>query len=256
MVLACDIGNTTITWGLFDGQTLTAHWRISSRPQKTQNEYRVVIVDLLHAAGIALDQITGSIVCSVVPALTADLHPLLESLSHHRPLLVNHTLDFGLRLDHYPRPDEIGPDRLVNAAAAYARYRTSVIVVDCGTATTFDVVGHAGEFLGGAIAPGLGIAAEALILRTAKLPTVELRRPKSAIGQDTVTSMQAGLLIGYAGLIDGLVTRMQQELPHPAMVIATGGLTPIVAPECRTIEEVCPHLTLEGLELLYRRENS
>jgi type III pantothenate kinase len=158
----------------------------------------------------------------------------------------------GLRIA-YPNPREIGSDRLVNAAAAYARYQTCLIIVDFGTATTFCAISAQGEYLGGAIAPGLGIASEALFTRTAKLPKVDLARPKTVIGKDTAGGMQSGLIFGYAGLVDELVSRMQVELGQKAMVIATGGLASLIAPESRTIQEVRPYLTLEGLELIYRR---
>jgi type III pantothenate kinase len=253
MLLACDIGNSTITLGLFEQEKLTAHWRLSSELSKREDEYRVGLQELLHVQGLAGEQITGSILCSVVPALTLRLHRVLEAATHQPPIIVSHTLDLGLVLDHYPHPDEIGADRLVNASAAYALYERSVIIVDMGTATTFDVVGRTGEFLGGAIAPGLVISADALTTRTAKLPRVELQRPKSAIGQDTVASMQSGLVFGYAGLVDGLIRRIQDELPSPAMVVATGGLSSLVAPACHSIQHLHPHLTLEGLARIYRR---
>ncbi len=253
MLFACDIGNSTITVGLFDGQALIAHWRLSSDASKTEDEYRASLRDLLRAEGLSWDRVTGGILCSVVPLLTPRIQGVIESATHRAPIIVSTALDLGLRLDHYPRPDEIGTDRLVNASAAYARYGRSVIVVDLGTATTFDVVGRDGAFLGGAIAPGLGISADALTGRTAKLPRVELHLPKSAIGQTTAASMQSGIMLGYAGLIDGLVEWMQKELPTPATVVGTGGFCPVIAPACRSIEYQHPHLTLEGLALLYGR---
>ncbi len=253
MLLTCDIGNSTIAVGLFDRDRLTTQWRLSSDLSKTEDEYRVSLGDLLRTAGLTWTDMTGSILCSVVPALTPRLQHLLESATARPPLTVTHALDVGLVLDHYPRPDEIGADRLVNASAAFALYRRSVLVVDMGTATTFDVVSAAGEFLGGAIAPGLAISADALTARTAKLPRVDLVRPKSAIGQNTIASIQSGLIYGYAGLVDGLVQRIQQELPAPAAVIATGGLSALVMPACQTIRHHHPHLTLEGLARIYRQ---
>jgi type III pantothenate kinase len=253
MLLTCDIGNSTITVGLFAGEELTAHGRLSSDLSRTEEEYRAGLRDLLQTLGHGWTDISGAILCSVVPALTARFQRVLETDGPGPPILVHHALDLGLRLDHYPRPEEIGADRLVNASAAYARYRRSVIVVDLGTATTFDVVSRDGDFLGGAIAPGLGIGAEALVSRTAKLPRVELHTPKTAIGQDTTASMQSGIVYGYAGLIDGLVSRFQQELPHQALVIATGGHSGLLAPLCRSVSQHRPHLTLEGLAGLYRR---
>jgi type III pantothenate kinase len=177
---------------------------------------------------------------------------MAEAYFHRRVLVVSPDLDTGLRLC-YTNPHELGTDRLVNAAAAYARYKTSLIIVDLGTATTFCAITQSGEYLGGVIAPGLGIAADALVSRTAQLPKVDLVAPKTVIGRDTVSSIQAGLIFGYTGLVDEIVSRMQAELGQPAMVIATGGLASFIAPESRTIREVRPFLTLEGLELLYRR---
>lgn len=252
MLLGMDIGNTNIVWGIFEGQTLKGHWRLATDPSKTSDEYGILLQTLLHSAGIEADHVTDIILSSVVPSLTGTLEQTFETYFHRLPLTVSADLDTGLTLG-YHHPPEIGSDRLVNAAAAYARYRSALIIVDFGTATTFCAVSQAGVYLGGAIAPGLGIAAEALFSRTAKLPKVDLVRPKTAIGKDTSSSMQAGLIFGYAGLVDELVTRIQSELGQKARVIATGGLASLIAPESRTIQEVRPFLTLEGLELLHRR---
>lgn len=252
MLLAIDIGNSNIVWGVFDRQVLKGHWRAATELSKTSDEYGTLFVSLLRGAGIAPDQVTGIILSSVVPALTPTFDSMAESFFHRFPLVVSSEFDTGLKI-RYEHPPEIGSDRLVNAAAAYARYRCSLIVVDFGTATTFCAVTQHGEYLGGAIAPGICIAAEALFTRTAKLPMVDLVRPKTVIGRDTASSMQSGLIFGFAGLVDEIVERMQRELKQKAMVIATGGLASVIAPESRTIQEVRPHLTLEGLELLYRR---
>jgi type III pantothenate kinase len=209
------------------------------------------MVELLRAAGIRPDQVTDLILSSVVPGLIPVFTQLAETRFHCTPLLVSPDLETGLKLS-YTNPRELGVDRLVNATAAYARYRATVIVIDFGTATTFDAITQAGEFLGGVIAPGLGIAADALAARTAQLPKVPLVPPKTTIGRDTVGSIQSGLLYGYAGLVDAIVTRMRAELGQNATVIATGGLASVIAPECQTIQEVRPLLTLEGLELLHR----
>lgn len=256
MLLTCDIGNSTIALGLFDRDRLAAQWRLSSDLSKTEEEYRASLGDLLRSAGLTWEQVSGSILCSVVPALTPRIQHLFEAATAKAPVTVTQALDLGLILDHYPRPDEIGADRLVNASAAFALYRRSVLVVDLGTATTFDVVSEAGEFLGGAIAPGLAISADALTARTAQLPRVDLAQPKSAIGQNTIASLQSGLVYGYAALVDGLVRRMQAELPSPATVIATGGLSSLIMPACQTIQHHHPDLTLEGLALIYRRYRS
>lgn len=252
MLLAIDIGNTTVVWGIYEGRTLKGHWRLATEASKTADEYGILFVNILQQAGIDTNQITDAILSSVVPSLTAVFDEMVETYFNHTPLIVSSDLDMGIQIA-YPNPLEIGSDRLVNAAAAYARYKTCLILVDFGTATTFCAISPHGEYLGGAIAPGLGIASEALFTRTAKLPKVDLTRPKTVIGKDTAGSMQSGLIFGYAGLVDELVTRMQVELGQQATVIATGGLASLIAPESRTIQEVRPFLTLEGLELIYRK---
>jgi type III pantothenate kinase len=252
MLLAIDIGNSTIVWGVFQGQNLTGHWRLASEVSRSPDEYGILFITILQRAGIPPEQITDVIVSSVVPSLTPVFDEMGEAYFNRTPLIVSPDLDMGIRIAH-PNPREIGSDRLVNAAGAYARYRTSLIIVDFGTATTFCAVSAGGEYLGGAIAPGLKIACEALFQKTAKLPKVELSRPKSVIGKDTRSSIQSGLIFGYAGLVDELVTRMRAELGQKALVIATGGQASLIAPESRTIQEVRPYLTLEGLEVIYRR---
>ncbi len=252
MLLALDIGNSHVVAGMFEGQTLRAHWRVATDQSKTADEYGALLLSLLRMADLAPSRITGVILSSVVPPMTPLFQAMAEVYFRRSPLVVTADLDTGLTVA-YPNPREIGSDRLVNAAAAYDRYKTSLIVVDFGTATTFCAVTQAGEYLGGAIAPGLAIAADALTARTAKLPKVDLVRPKTVIGRDTTSSIQSGLIFGYTGLVDEIVTRMQREISHQPKVIATGGLASIIAPESRTIQEVRPFLTLEGLELLYRR---
>ncbi|MGH7229710.1 MAG: type III pantothenate kinase [Nitrospiraceae bacterium] len=252
MLLAIDIGNSNVVWGIFENQTLKQHWRLNTDPARTSDELGKIFERLLRASGIGPDQVTGVILSSVVPALTPTIEQMSEALFHHKTLMVSPDLDTGLKLS-YTNPRELGSDRLVNAAAAYARYKCALIIIDLGTATTFCAVTEAGEYLGGVIAPGLGIAADALFSRTAKLTKVDLVRPKTVIGKDTVSSIQSGLVFGYVGLVDEIVVRMQQELGEKARVIATGGLSSVIAPESRTIQEVSPFLTLEGLAWLHRR---
>ncbi len=250
MLLAIDIGNTNIVWGVFDGSKLLADWRVGTDHAKTTDEYAILLLDLLRVEGISPESIKDVILSSVVPPLTPLFEELSETYLHCLPLLVSADLETGLSIK-YANPAEVGSDRIVNAVAAYRRYGGPLIIVDFGTATTFCAVTADGEYLGGAIAPGLRISAEALYARAAKLPKIELVRPKTTIGRDTVTSMQAGLIFGYAGLVDELVRRIQRELGRDALVVATGGLAGLIAPESQTIREVRQQLTLEGLALLY-----
>ncbi|MGA6828362.1 type III pantothenate kinase [Nitrospira sp. NS4] len=252
MLLTIDIGNTNVVLGIFEGSSLLAHWRLATDPKTTADEYGVLCLNLLTRSGRVPEQITGAIISSVVPALTGTFETMVETYFHRTPLVVSADMDMGLTLK-YTNPKEIGSDRIVNAAAAFHKYRRDLIIVDFGTATTFCAVTKDGAYLGGVIAPGLGISAEALFARAAKLSKVELARPKTVIGTDTAGSIQSGLLFGYAGLVDALVRRMEQELGRPSYVIATGGLASVIAPETTSIQKIEPLLTLEGLELLYRR---
>src|SRR5215467_15962235 len=252
MLLTIDIGNTNIVWGIYDNHRLAGHWRLATDTKRTSDEYGILFTNLLGAAGILSQRVTGAIISSVVPILTPTFEEMVERSFGQRAVLVTSETNTGLTLA-YANPKEIGSDRLVNAAAAYHKYRLDLIIVDFGTATTFCAVTKEAEYLGGVIAPGLGISAEALFSRAAKLSKVELTRPKSVIGTDTESSIQSGLLFGYAGLVDTLVKRIEQELGLSTYVIATGGLSTVVAPETTSIQKIDPLLTLEGLELLYRR---
>ncbi|MBM4124979.1 MAG: type III pantothenate kinase [Nitrospira sp.] len=252
MLLAIDIGNSNVVWGLFQDRTLIGPWRISTDVAQPAAAYGDRFLAQLKTSGIEPGLVTDVALCSVVPSLTPVFEQMTAACFHRTPLAVSSAMDTGLTL-LYTDPGEIGADRLANAAAAYDRYKTALIVVDLGTATTFCAITQRGEFLGGAIAPGLGIAAEALFSRTAQLPRVDFARPKTVIGRDTKSSIQAGLIIGYAGLVDTLVSRIEDELGQKAFVVATGGLASLVAPESRTIQEVRPNLTLEGLAFLHRR---
>jgi type III pantothenate kinase len=252
MLLVVDIGNTNVVLGVYEGQALKAHWRLATDAKTTADEYGILFTNLLASAGIVAARISGAIMSSVVPTLTATFETLIEQYFGQQPLMVTCDTDTGLTI-RYPNPKEIGSDRLVNAAAAYHKYRRDLIIVDFGTATTFCAVTKNAEYLGGVIAPGLGISAEALFARAAKLSKVELTRPKTVIGTDTGSSIQSGLLFGYAGLVDTLVRRMEQELGRSTYVIATGGLSSAIARETTSIQVLEPLLTLEGLALLYRR---
>ena len=253
MLLTIDIGNSHIAWGLFDQGILVGSWRLATDSTKTADEYGILFISLMNAHQIHPKDLVGTIISSVVPSTTHIIEEVVEKFFHHTPLLVTSDFPFGLTLD-YPVPNEIGTDRLVNAASAYAQYQTGLVIVDFGTATTFCTVTNSGSYLGGAIAPGLKSAADSLHLLTAKLPSVDLVRPKQVIGSDTVSSMQSGLIFGYTGLVDELVTRIQHEIGQTLLVVATGGLASVIAPISRTIQEIRPFLTLEGLELLFRRK--
>lgn len=252
MLLAVDIGNTNIVAGIFDEARLLTHWRLASDPKTTADEYGVLCLSIMARDGHVPERITGAIISSVVPALTETFESMIERAFHRTPIIVSSESDTGLTLN-YLNPREIGSDRIVNAAAAYHKFRRDLIIVDFGTATTFCAVTHVGEYLGGVIAPGLGISADALFTRAAKLSKVELSRPKTVIGIDTASSIQAGLVFGYAGLVDALIQRMELEMGRRSYVIATGGLASVIAPEARSIQHIEPFLTLEGLELLHRR---
>ncbi|NKB82295.1 MAG: type III pantothenate kinase [Nitrospirales bacterium] len=252
MLLTVDVGNSQIVLGVFDQEKLRGSWRLATDVTKTADEYGVLVLSLLHTIEIHPPDIHGCIISSVVPPMTPIFECVSETYFQQSPLLVSSDFPFGLTLQ-YDNPQEIGTDRLVNAAAAYHRFHNELVVVDFGTATTFCTVTKDGEYLGGAIAPGLKSAANALHINTAKLPTVDLLCPPTVIGKDTVSSIQSGLIFGYTGLVDELVSRIQQETGQTSTVLATGGQASIIAPISRTIHEVRPFLTLEGLELLYRR---
>ena len=252
MFIALDIGNSQIVCGVFQNNRLIADWRISTDHMKTVDEYDMTLRGLLDIHKVDSTKIHGCILTSVVPPLTKAFETLLDSLVGRAPLLVTASCPHGLSL-RYDNPEEIGTDRLVNAAGAFAHYQQGLIIVDFGTATTFCTITEEGEYLGGAIAPGLKIAADSLHLKTARLPKVDLAVPNSVIGRDTATSMQSGIMFGYSGLVDALVNRIQEDSGQPHYVVATGGLASVISPISSTIQEVRPHLTLEGLAFLYSR---
>jgi type III pantothenate kinase len=250
MLLAIDIGNTNVVLGVFDRERLVENWRVGTNAQITPDEYAMTFKDLFGFAGIRFDQVAGVIISSVVPPLLPVMIEMSRKYFRIEPMVVTAELRTGLTI-RYDNPKEVGADRIVNAAAAFKLYGGPLIIVDFGTATTFCAVTKDGEYLGGAICPGVKISAEALFQRASKLPRVELAKPPKVIGSDTVSAMQAGIIYGYAGLVDGIVGRMKTELAANAKVVATGGLAELVSPETETIQEVKPHLTLEGLRFLY-----
>ena len=252
MLLAIDIGNTHTVLGLFDGRTLRADFRLATRKDATADELGVVLRSLWSEAGIARAAISDIVVSSVVPELDAVYAALGQALGIGEPLFVGPGIKTGMPI-LYESPHAVGADRIVNSVAALARFGAPVIVLDFGTATTFDVVGPGGEYLGGVIAPGLGLSAEALFARAARLHRVDLRRPARVIGRNTEQSVQSGLFHGYVGLVEGLVRRIRAELGQDAPVVATGGLAPIFAPELELLAATDPGLTLDGLRLLWEK---
>ncbi|MEW6566606.1 MAG: type III pantothenate kinase [Chloroflexota bacterium] len=250
MLLTIDIGNTNITLGLFQDQHLAAAWRLGTARERMPDEYGLQLLGLIEHAGHGPQDIQGVSLASVVPPLTATFVQTCERFLGQSPLVVDAGVRTGVRI-RYEDPKAVGADRVVDAAAVQRLYGGPACIVDFGTGTTFDAVSAEGDYLGGAIAPGLGIAAEALFQHTAKLPRVELARPPAAIGRNTVHAMQSGLIFGYVGLVEGMVARFRHELGPKMKVIGTGGLVEIIAAETRVIEIVAPWLTLDGLRIVW-----
>jgi type III pantothenate kinase len=255
MLMVIDVGNTNTVLGIYREDRLLHNWRITTDKTRTVDEYAMVIHELLRLGDISFAAIEDIIVSSVVPPTKNALEGLCHKYFQRSPYLVGPGMKTGMPI-HYDNPREVGADRIVNAVAAYEKHRCSLIIVDFGTATTFDLVSARGEYQGGAIAPGLSISAEALFQGASKLPRVELTRPPQIVAKNTVNSIQAGLFYGYVGLVDGIVERMKQETHSQPLVIATGGLAKIIAPASQTIKEVEPFLTLEGLRILYLRNKA
>ncbi len=250
MLLTIDIGNTNITLGLYKGAELGPRWRVRTIHDKMPDEYGILLDQMFRHRGQRPDRVTGIAIASVVPPLTQTFVQVCRDYLGREPLVVDAGVRTGVRI-RYDNPREVGADRVVDAAAVCALYTIPACVVDFGTATTFDAVSAEGDYLGGAIAPGIGIAAQALFERTAKLPRVELTRPPSVIGRNTVHSIQSGLLFGYVGLVEGMVARFKAELGPQTSIIATGGLAEIIARETSVIDIVDPWLTLHGLRVIY-----
>ena len=250
MLLAIDIGNTNIVVGVFDGEKLKATWRLGTDVHKLEDEYAALLLNLLSMKGLAFADIDDAIISSSVPPLVTVFEELCRRYFEATPMVVGPGIKTGVRIS-IENPREVGADRVVNAAAAHKLYGGPLIVIDFGTATTLDAVSEEGDYLGGAIAPGIVISSEALFEHAAKLPRVELVRPPKAIGRNSVSAMQSGIVFGYVGLIEGLVARMQKELGGTAKVIATGGLANIIASETGVVDAVDLDLTLVGLRLIY-----
>jgi type III pantothenate kinase len=252
VLLALDVGNTNVVGGLYDGPRLRGRWRVSTAPERTADELHVLWDGLLRTHGLSAAQVSGACLASVVPALTAGYAQFTRERLQVATLVVGPELDLGVQVDT-ANPAEVGADRIVNALAVRERYGAPALVIDFGTATTFDVVAADGRYVGGAIAPGMAASVDALVSRTAQLHRVALRRPARAIGRDTTTCMQSGAVFGYVGLVEGLIDRIQGELGGRATVVATGGLAAVIAPETPRIEHVDPDLTLEGIRLVWER---
>ena len=250
MLLTVDIGNTDTTLGVFEDEELCATWHMATSIHHMADEYAALLLNLLHHQGLDTSAIKEVALCSVVPPLIAIYNELFQRYFHISPLVVGVGVKTGVRI-RMDNPREVGADRIVNAAAAHHLYGGPVIITDLGTATTFDTVSKEGDYLGGAIAPGINTAAEALFMQAAMLPRVELVRPKHVIGTNTIAAMQSGIIFGYVALIEGMVARIRQELGEKAKVVATGGWAEIMARETAVIDVVNPNLTLIGLKLIY-----
>jgi len=258
MLFAIDVGNTNIVLGVFDGNRLTQSWRLATMRERTADELGILVTRLFERSGIEVAQIDGIILSSVVPPLTRPTEEMAERYVGRQPMTVDPATNTGMPVRYLP-PTDVGADRVVNAVAAYEAYgrhsHIPVIVVDFGTATTFDAISADGEYLGGVICPGIGISADALFQRAARLPRVDVRKPPAVIGETTVTSMQSGLFFGYVSMVDGVVTRMRREMEagDRAVCIATGGMADVLSADTTAIQHVAPDLTLQGLRLIWER---
>jgi len=252
MLLAFDIGNTTIGIGAFRGKQLLRGWKIKTDKDTTGDEYGNVLLNLFHRSGVEPGDVDAVIISSVVPPLTPVFQALGQDLFGSKAFVVGPGLKSGMPI-LYENPFEVGADRVVAAIAAFEKYGGPSIVVDFGTATTFDAISAQGEYLGGAIAPGIQISAEALYLKTARLPRIEIRKPKKAIGRTTTASMQSGLYFGYIGLVANTIAQIRKELGNEARVVSTGGFGGEITPEIPAIEAYEPYLVLEGMRILYER---
>ena len=264
MLLVLDVGNTNTVLGVFGDAAnepdahygpLIAHWRVTTARTQTVDEYGVLFRHLFAMHGLEVESVQGTVISSVVPPLDSTLREVCERYFHSRPLFIEPGVKTGMPV-HYDNPAEVGADRIVNSVAAFEKFGGPCIIVDFGTATTFDVVSKKGEYLGGVITPGIGISADALFSRTARLPRVDVRKPPRVLATNTVNSLQSGLYYGYLGLIDGILERLIAEIGDSVTVVATGGLATLMGGGSKYIREIDDLLTLEGLRIIYERNQS
>lgn len=252
MLLVIDVGNTNTVLGVFRDQELVQHWRLSSSRGRTTDEYGIVLKTLFDMSDIEMSDIHGCIIACVVPPMQGLYEQMVQRYFKLQPLMIGPGVRTGMPI-LYENPREVGADRIVNAVAAFERFGNACIVVDFGTAITFDAISVKGEYMGGSICPGIAISADALYTRASRLPRVEMRDPERVVGRNTVASIQSGLVYGYTALVDGMVRRIVEEYGHPMNVIATGGLARVISETSETIEDVDDDLTLTGLRILYER---
>ena len=250
MILVFDVGNTNMVIGVFNTDSLITHWRIRTDTRRTCDEYGMMMKSLFDCQQLDMKSVEAVVISSVVPSLMIELEKFSHKYFSCRPLVIGPGIKTGLAIK-YENPREVGADRVVNAVAAFSKYGGPLIIVDFGTATTFCVVNDKGDYLGGAIAPGIAVASEALVAKAAKLPRVELIKPPSLIGKNTVASMQAGIIYGFVGQVEGIISRMKKEIAGQCRVVATGGLARVIARETDTLEIVDDFLTLDGLRIIY-----
>lgn len=252
LIFVFDVGNTNIVLGVYDKDELKHHWRIETNRNKTEDEYGMMIKNLFDHVGLTFSSVDGIIISSVVPPIMFSLERMCQKYFNIKPLVVGPGIKTGLNIK-YENPREVGADRIVNAIAAIHEYGSPLIIVDFGTATTYCYVNEHKQYMGGAISPGIGISTEALYSKAAKLPRIEIARPEGVVGKNTVAAMQAGILYGYVGQVEGIVKRMKDQSQEVPTIIATGGLANLIAAESDIIDIVDPFLTLKGLQLIYKR---